>query len=60
MVVIFAVIVWYLLRAGYLRLGSAIACALLGLYAGATPAGPAINHATHTVLAAIVGALAHL
>ncbi|WP_042430244.1 hypothetical protein [Streptacidiphilus anmyonensis] len=60
MVAIFAVIVWYLLRTGSLRLGSATACALLGLYTGATPAGPAINHATHAVFAAILGAIAHL
>jgi hypothetical protein len=60
MVAIFAVIVWYLLRTGYLRVGSATACFLLGLFAGATPAGPAINHATHTVLAALLGAIAHL
>jgi hypothetical protein len=50
------IIVFVLLKGGYVRVGSALTCALFGFTLAATGAAPAIN----TALASITGALSSL
>jgi hypothetical protein len=48
-VVLLGIVVFVLIRGGYVRLGPALACALLGFFLASTGAAPTITSAISTV-----------
>jgi hypothetical protein len=48
-VVLLCIVVFVLIRGGYVRVGPALACALFGFFLASTGAAPAISDAISTV-----------